>query len=475
MANAFDQFDAPTQANAFDQFDPASAPQSAAPSALATVASGLVRPAIQALWALPGAAADAGVAVRNLMIDPTGRTQQYESPSHMLGSVLNQYTVAPATPQAKMAELASSILLGSRLPAPGIDNPAPSSFIAPLPAARNAAVSQAQDAGYIVPPAQGNPTLANRFMDWWGGKRNIVDEATIANQANTQRLNAEDLEVNPNSVVTRGSLDEIRSQAFANGYEPVRQFGQMTGDQSLNDTVDSLVAGTKGASASFPLTKADPKLDTAVSELNALKVPSFNSADAIDQIRYLRSQADDAFNGGQPTAGRLFKGGAKALEDAVDRNLSNAGQDGQGMLDAYRSARQLIAKTYTTQKAFADEFGTINASSYGARLAAGKPLEGNQLTIGEFARNFRNMSSAPRPIDTSKSQVDLFGPLIAAGATGSPAPLAIPITREAVKRYLLSPAGQARALAPMAGEAPMNIGLAGAFTPAFNSWLGTGR
>ena len=62
------------------------------------------------------------------------------------------------------------------------------------------------------------------------------------------------------------------------------------------------------------------------------------------------------------------------------------------------------------------------------------------------------------------SPIDAYGAAGVAGVTDSALPLLYPLTRIGLRDYLLSPAGQARAL-PQAYRTPETLGLLGAFAP----------
>jgi hypothetical protein len=386
----------------------------------------------------------------------------------MLDEQLNRVTTAPTSTLGKVGEFGSTLALGAFTPSPTVANAAPEAFITARQAALNAAAQKAQTAGYVIPPSQANPTVTNRLLEGLSGKLKLQQEASLANQPVTQTLGARALGQNPDAVLTADSLNAIRANADKVGYEPVRKFGQMVGDETYHAALDNVAAGATGAERSFPGVTQDPKVAAALEDINALKVPSFDSKDAITAIRMLRNKADDAFSGGSSTAGRMYKETARALEDAIERNLGSAGSD---MLGGYRAARQLMAQTYSTGKALVDEAGTLSAPKFAQMLKSGTPLVGDQRTIAEFARSFPKAAKVMNESYPSISPLDAYGSAIAAGASHSVAPLAVPLSRVAARAYLLSPAGQARAIAKPI-EAATTIGLPGSLLPTLNEYFG---
>jgi hypothetical protein len=107
------------------------------------------------------------------------------------------------------------------------------------------------------------------------------------------------------------------------------------------------------------------------------------------------------------------------------------------MLQSFREARQLIAKTYDVEKAFNETTGQIAASKLAAGLAKGKPLTGDLKTIAEFGAAFPKASK--QIVDSgSVRNTDL----IVGGVTGAlskhPAYLGYPVARMAARSALLS-------------------------------------
>lgn len=453
--------------------------------------SAFMRPVIKAVSGLPGMMADAGVGVRNLSEQAVNRyapnvaktiyglNRKLAGNSDVLASILpggppagnyegltpqfnrsiDQFYAPPATLPGKVAEGMSTTLLGSRMPAPEISNPAPNGFMPPAQALKNSTLEAAGREGYVIPPSSNNPTATNRVLEGIAGKAKLTQEAMMRNQPVTEGLAARALGQNPDAPLTQEALATIRADAHATGYEPVRQAGEIATDAAFTKALDSITKAAKGASRSFPGLK--PKADIA-DTVDALRQSKFDAGDGIDAIAHLRSLADDAYSSGEQSAGRAYKAAAKAVEDVIERDLASRGKDAAGLLKGYKDARQLIAQTYTAGKALTDASGTSNALSYGRELIGKTPLVGDQRTIGRFASQFGKFAKVPIEIYPSISPLDVYGSAISTGVTGSAAPLALPLSRVALREYLLSPQGQRLALRA-AYQAPTTIGM----TPSF--------
>jgi hypothetical protein len=438
-------------------------------------ASGVVRPVAKAMAALPLMAMDAGVGARNLI---TG--SNYDLPSTMFNQSLDQYTRPPDSTLGKVAETASSMVaggimggnlpkVGQLLPQPSAqmfasDQIAPSNFVKPAQALRQQALPVAERNGLVVPPSQSNPTFTNRLYEGIGGKLKLNQEAMQANQPQFTRMAAEELGQNPEAPLSQGALSSIRQEAVQKGYAPIRDIGTITPGPKYTEALDKIVQASQGASKSFPGIKA-PDIEGIVSPL---RQSSFDSGDAVDAISVLRGQADEAYTSGQKQAGKAFKSAAKALEDAIEQHLVDQGDSGADMLGAYRAARTQIAKSIDVGKALNDATGQVNAIKL-AGIAAKSPgrLSGNLADIATFARAYPKVSREVTDIFPSVSPLDMYGSAMASAASGSPAPLAYPLTRVALRNYLLSPAGQARAIPKVASQ---SLGVLDAL-PKFNPGL----
>jgi hypothetical protein len=372
----------------------------------------------------------------------------------MFNQSLDQYTRAPTSTGGKFLEGINTALAGGLIaPQPSgqisaSDQLAPANFVKPQTAAAQSALPAVQRQGYIIPPSQANPTLANRFLEGYGGKLKLQQEMSMANQPRTTEIAAEALGQNPDAPLTQGALSVIRQEAVKDGYAPIKNIGTIVPGPKYTEALDKIVESTQGASKSFPGIKA-PDIAGIV---NPLRQESFDSKDAVDAIAVLRGQADEAFSSGQSQAGRAYKSAAKAIEDAIEQHLQDSGDSGADMLGAFRAARTQIAKSINIGKALNDATGQVSATKIGQQLANGAPLTGPLRDVGLFARAYPKVAREVTEMHPSISPLDAYGSVIAAGATGNPAPLGIPVTRMAVRSYLMSSAGQARAIQQAASQ-----------------------
>jgi hypothetical protein len=402
-----------------------------------------------AVAALPLAAADAGVATRNLL---TGQSNPLAS--QMFKEAMGQVAPTPQGGIEKGMNIAGQIALGGKLPvpqgmgslaAPRTANLAPTAF--DPKAMRTLALEKANDAGLVVPPSTTNPTLLNKFLESWGGKIATAQDASLRNQPKIDSLVKRDIGLNAADDVAEGTLPAIRQEAAAAGYTPVKGVGTIRLDEKYAKALDEIAAPYAKSEAAFPgLNKTD-----VVSTAASLKQKAVNSDTAIDSIQIIRDKAEAAFSSGDSATGKAYKAMAKALEDAVERSLSRRGEDAQKMLADFRNARQLIAKTHSAQKALNPELGNFDARKFAQMLNQGKPLSGGMKKAGQASQAFKEATKLSTDSGSVRNLDTVFG---AAGAiaTGNPWPLIYPFTRMAARDFMLSQLGQKLLAKPGTGQ-----------------------
>lgn len=337
-------------------------------------------------------------------------------------------------------EAAGGAVAGALLPVAGAGLRALRSAVSPeaanpqiLQAARDAAAR-----GYVIPPSDIQPQgMLTEALGGLSGKIKTAQVASARNQSVTNDLARQALGLPEGTAITPDTLAAVRQQA-GKAYEAVRGAGTVVADKAYADALDKIVAQSQGAERSFPGLSVNPVNDV----IATLKRPQFDAGDAVDAIRSLRDMADSAYAKGDKAIGAAYKQASGALEDALDRHLSATGQ--ADALQAMRTARQTIAKTYTLAKAANATTGDINAQVLAGQLAKGRPLSGELAQIASTAAAFPKATQALKEAPKSLSPLDFLG--AGAAGLGHPLGLATIAARPAARSLLLSPAMQARAL-----------------------------
>jgi hypothetical protein len=290
-------------------------------------------------------------------------------------------------------------------------------------------IQQARDLGYVIPPTQANPSVLNRVMEGVAGKISTAQNASARNQEITNKLAAKSLGLAEDTVITPQVLTDLRTTA-GNAYKNLGLAGQVIPDKSYASALDDIAKPYITAAQGFPDAPPSPVLNL----VQSLKSPSFDASAAVEKVKQLRTAADDAFRTGNTEIGTASKKAATAIENALENHLSKTKQT--DLLSKFKEARQLIAKTYTIEKAANTTTGTIDAKKLAAQLQRGKPLSGELKDIAQFSQAFPKASQATEAMGSlpQLSPLDYLAGVVgglSTGGIGAGAILARPVLRAA--------------------------------------------
>jgi hypothetical protein len=194
--------------------------------------------------------------------------------------------------------------------------------------------------GYqVTPNYDPNASFLSRLGQGIAGKAQVEQAARVQNQGVTSALAARAVGQNPASVITQQSLQAIRQAAVDKGYAPIQELdGDIPADAQFLKN-NAAIKSEHGDELS-----GNPDV-TATADL--LNTATFDPSKITDQISTLRSRAGDAYTAGRPSAGLAFRKQAGELEALLDRHLQDSDDVDPDMLNQYRAARQLIAKTHS--------------------------------------------------------------------------------------------------------------------------------
>lgn len=325
-------------------------------------------------------------------------------------------------------------------------------------AGRDAAAMSAKQAGYVLPPADVNPSFMNEVLGGLSGKIKTAQVASARNQNVTNSLARKALGLADDAPLTADSLQAVRNTAATTGYAPIRQAGEVTADSAYTKALDAIAGQYQGAARSFPGAAKNPVSDM----VESLRQQKFDAGDALDMVKVLRESADKAYRAGDSGLGKASKAAAGALEDQIERHLKANGDD--AAMAAFRKARQDIAKSYSVQKAVNPATGDVAAPSLARELQKGKPLSGELKAIAEVASAFPKATQALKESPKAVSPLDFAFGGGAGLATGNPLAMATMVARPAARSLLLSKPYQGLLAAPQSYEA----GLLELALPALN-------
>jgi hypothetical protein len=233
------------------------------------------------------------------------------------------------------------------------------------------AVAEARQAGYTVPPTQAGGGVVNRFLEGVAGKASTLQEASVRNQDITNKLATKSLGLSEDTVLTPEVLNTIREDAGL-AYEALKALPKK------------------------PAILAD-------STMNRAAVAEINPAKMVEDLKIARKDAEGYYNAYDRSAhpedlakAKAYKATATELENSLENYAKEMGK--ADLVPALRDARQLIAKTYTVEKAMNQTTGTIDAKEFAKRLQKGKPMSEELKQIGQFAQAFPKAAQMPERI-----------------------------------------------------------------------------
>lgn len=307
-----------------------------------------------------------------------------------------------------------------------------------------AAATAGREAGYVIPPTQVKPTLTNRLLEGFSGKLTTAQNASARNQGVTNELARK--AINAPELTPEG-LQAVRSQANK-AYDVLGQSAPFQADDAFRAALDKAGASSKQLKADFPeLVNKD--VDSLVEGLAGRA--EFDAQSTIEAIKRLRASASANRISTDPekkALGAVQSKVSSALEDLIERNLQSQGNS--QALEAYRAARQTLAKTYDIEKALNPASGNVDANKLAQLLKKGRPLTGELKTIAEFSSSFpkatqtvERMGSLPQT-----SPLDWAAMGLGSAATGNPLMMAGVLARPAARSAVLSPMVQNRLTQP---------------------------
>jgi hypothetical protein len=252
-------------------------------------------------------------------------------------------------------------------------------------------VEKAIETGYTVPPTQAGGGVVNRFLEGLAGKLSTLQEASVRNQEVTNKLATKSLGLSEDTILSPEVLKSVRQEA-GKVYDGISNAGIIIPKKNFGDALDKIGENAVKAEMNFPNATSKQILDV----VGSLRKDAFDAGSAVSRIKQLRTEADMAYRQGNNELGKATKDAASALEDAIESHLTQLNQP--DALNKFKEARQLIAKTYTVEKAMNTTTGTVNAQKLAARLQAGKPMSGELKDIAQFGQAFPRASKTPESI-----------------------------------------------------------------------------
>lgn len=317
---------------------------------------------------------------------------------------------------------------------------------------RDSALKSGQDAGYSVPPSQANPSMLNRVIESFPGKAGVGQGSSLKNQGVTNKLAKKALGLPDDAPLTEQSLKALRTEA-GKAYEVIKNApGKLDADQQFYDDIAKLGSDFSEASKEFPDLVKNEAIETLQASLSRKEISPKAAIELVKKLRFDASKNFKSFDDPAKAAlGKAQREAANMLDDLIERNLQAANLDkflgpgsNKGAVEAYKQARQTIAKSYDVEAALNESTGNISAKVLAKALEKGKPLTGELETIARFSRAFPKATQTTEPLSSVLGGTPLDWAMGGMGAatTGNPMLLAAALARPATRAALLSKTGQ---------------------------------
>jgi hypothetical protein len=323
-----------------------------------------------------------------------------------------------------------------------------------------------QAAGYRIPPTQANPSMVNRVLEGAAGKITTGQQASAGNQRMTNKLAAEALGLDPKTTITPAVLERVRGEA-GTAYNNIKILPlKFKPDQEYQQAIAGLGNDFAAAAKEFPEIAGNKLIEELQKGLNK---PTISPVAAVELVKKLRFDAAKNYKAFDDPAKAALAGAQKqaanAIEELIERRLTQSGKP--ELVDAFRAARERIAKSYDIESALNDTTGTVSARVIGNQMNKGKPMTGPLATIGRFANAFPKAAQAPEPMGSLPgwSPLDLYagaGLGLGGYAAGSPSLMALGLLRPTARTGILSGAYQNTLGAPTLPMAREQAGMLGA-------------
>lgn len=315
---------------------------------------------------------------------------------------------------------------------------------------RDAVLLQGVNAGYRFDPAHTNPSemgLLTKSARQFSGMRSSEAMLSRHNQDVTNSLAkralglADDVDLESAiPMVIKDSLDD-----YANLSSALSKAGTIPIKAESKTKVASLLADyDKIAEAAPEISAKNPTIEGIKDFLSRGEI---DGGAAIRVVRRLREKAATGFKAigddAAHEAAKIQRATADAIEDAIDRALTDSGDD--AALSAFRAARVRLAKAFDVESAL--DGGQVSAAKLARLKSRGRPLTDELELIAEVGSRFPKVTQAVKnardPYSTLETGFTATGAVL-----GEPTLMALGLARPAVRAGLLSRPGQMATVMP---------------------------
>lgn len=309
---------------------------------------------------------------------------------------------------------------------------------------KNEVLRRASEEGYVFPPSEAGKSFPQKTLETIAGKDLLADKMAFKNVPVTQQLARRAAGLPKDAPLDRATLSRAIDDTYNAGYAPLRDLGEIATRDSYHRALNSIVRKHPSMTRSFPGAE-DNGVRAAV---NQFRVPTYRSDDALQAIRSLREDSDEAFAAGNNDLGFARREIAEAIEDNIEAYLAKGPpraphniapqrapippsanrelvvrdarpsgaprlEDGvQGaapqrrgyapppvdvedadlrpwahnLVQQFRDSRVQLAKQYAVKNAIVEGTGNVDPAKFGRALQGGAPLTDELRLMAEFQK-----------------------------------------------------------------------------------------
>ena len=303
---------------------------------------------------------------------------------------------------------------------------------------RDNTIKNAQEAGYVLPPSQINPSTTQKIVEGVGGKIQTSQKASLKNQKITNKLVNKALGLEEDTVITQQILQNIRSEA-GKVYDDVAKLGTIYKDDVFVNNLKSTFDDYTDMIIEFPDRKI-PAIDNLIKNLDAENFDSKNLVKVIKMLNKENKTLWKAANQGDALKELQVEIQGDVVNDLLNligRNLDEIEGVDKALIDTFNKNKVIIAKTHAVGNALDESTSNIVAG----KLAKNKYLTDELKIIADtFNLSPKSLQKINQSLGVSAADTLMSTGMYA--ATGNPAVFGFMAARPAARFGMLSPAYQ---------------------------------
>ena len=299
---------------------------------------------------------------------------------------------------------------------------------------RDNTIKDAQELGYVIPPAQVNKgSTTQKILESAGGKIQTSQQASLKNQIVTNNVVKKALNIADDQPLTIKAIDDIIEDA-AKVYKEIEGLGTFKIDSKFTNNVSKSIDDYKKVIEQLPDRKI-AKLDSLIKTLDNME--EIDASNIIVLVKALQKENKALWKAGDDAAkqmqAKVQSSLADDLLDLVGRNMDDIEGLDKTIINEFKKNRVIIAKANAVKSAYDSSTGDVSAGL----LAKNKYLTDELKTIVD-AYNLSPKSFQVLKDSKGVSFADFgigFGTM---AITGNPLGMGVTVARPLIRGGLLN-------------------------------------